>query len=66
MTENKTPIVRPYNLKQLAALYEVSYKTLLAWVKPFREQIGEIRGKCLTIPQVKIIFHNLDFPPGYE
>ena len=68
MKSEKDPredFIQPSTFKDIAVLYNVSYKTLLAWVKPFRAEIGIQRGRCLTIPQVKIVFAKLDLPPGF-
>lgn len=54
-------IIKPYTIKELSELYGVNYKTFLAWIKPFREQIGK-KTRILTIPQVKLIFEKLDYP----
>lgn len=62
----KKLIIKPCQLKELAALYEVSVITFRQWIRPFRDEIGKIRGRCLTIPQIKVIFAKLDFPPCYQ
>jgi hypothetical protein len=54
--------LRPYNLKELAALYGISRKTLLKWLRPFEQDIGKRIGYYYTIPQVRTIFNCLDFP----
>ena len=63
---NYKVVIKPYSLPQLATLYEVGIKTFRAWIKPFRDELGIIRGRCLTIPQVKIIFEKLDLPPSFQ
>jgi len=55
-------MVRPYNLKELSALYGVSARTLTKWLAPFEEQLGKRIGYFYTIPQVKKIFSNLGLP----
>jgi hypothetical protein len=59
-------VVRSYTLDQLADLYEVNWRVFRRWIKPFREEIGQIRGRVLTIPQVKIIYEKLDYPPCFQ
>lgn len=54
--------LRPYNLKELAALYGISRRTLLKWLRPFEQIIGKRIGYYYTIPQVRAIFDCLDFP----
>lgn len=63
---NKGVVVKPYTLNELAELYQISWRVFRSWIKPFRDEIGEIRGRVLTIPQVKIIFEKLDFPPCFQ
>ena len=54
--------LRPYNLKELAALYGISPKTLSKWLKPFENKIGKRTGYYFSIPQVRAIFSFLEFP----
>jgi hypothetical protein len=54
--------LRPYNRKELVALYGISLKTLNKWLKPFEQKIGRPNGRYYTITQVKIIFSYLGFP----
>lgn len=54
--------LRPHNLKELMALYKISYKTLKKWLKPFERELGERTGYYYTIPQVRKIFEFLGFP----
>lgn len=52
---NTVPI-KPYTHKQLAALYGVSWPTLVKWMLPYHGQIGTKVGHFYTIKQVEIIF----------
>ena len=54
--------LKPLNYKQLAAVYEVTHKTLKSWLKPFLGEIVEIRGKTFTIKQVRTIYEKLGEP----
>lgn len=54
--------IKPLNYKQLAAIYDVTYRTLKSWLEPFMEDIGEIRGKTFTLKQVRIIYDKLGEP----
>jgi hypothetical protein len=54
--------VRPYSIKELAQIYGVCDKTLLKWMKPFTDVIGEKRGRFFTVAQVEIIFNKLGMP----
>ncbi|MBS1773407.1 MAG: hypothetical protein JST82_11165 [Bacteroidetes bacterium] len=58
--------VRPYSYKELTQLYGVSKKTLLNWIQPFKEEIGEKRGRYFTVNQVDIIFRKLGFPKNLK
>lgn len=54
--------IKSYNLKELAALYEETPKTLRAWLRPYDALIGRQVGKKFTPRQVRIIFKKLDPP----
>lgn len=58
--------LKPYNLKELAAMYGVSARTLNKWLAPFGDQIGKRIGYFYTIPQVKLIFLHLGLPGVFE
>lgn len=60
--EANTTEMKPANYKQLAALYNVSHKTLKSWLEPFAQEIGEMRGRFFTLKQVQIIFEKLGDP----
>ena len=56
----KNPFVlRPYNLSQLAHLYQVSRPTMKKWIQPILSQLGTISCRLFTIRQVQIIFNHL-------
>ena len=54
--------VRGYHKWQLCELYGIGEKAFNAWLEPFKEKIGEQRGKKYTPDQVKIIFECLGTP----
>ena len=54
--------LRPRNLKELSALYNISGKTFKRWLLPFEKEIGKRMGYYYTIPQVRKIFSLLGFP----
>jgi hypothetical protein len=60
--EKRIVPVRPYMLKQLAAIYQVDYRTLKNWMKPHLEEIGEKIGYYYQSHQVKIIFTRVPLP----
>jgi len=47
---------------QLADAYVVSLRTFTSWIEPFKDNIGEYRGKAYTPKQVKIIYNLLGRP----
>lgn len=47
---------------QLADAYGVSLKTFISWIEPFKDNIGEYRGRTYTPKQVKIIYDLLGRP----
>jgi hypothetical protein len=54
--------LRPYNKKELAAMYGICTKTFDKWLKPFKKIIGLRKGYFFTIPQVRLIFKLFEFP----
>lgn len=58
--------VRPYMLKELAHLYGVSGRTVINWIRPFKEELGARMGRYYSIRQVRIIFDNLGVPYALE
>jgi hypothetical protein len=60
--ENSTVAIRPYKLKELAAMYGVDRKTFRKWLTPFLEKIGNREGHFYTISQVKIILEAIGYP----
>lgn len=58
--------MKPLNYKQLAAIYEVTHKTLKSWLEPFMVEIGEMRGESFTLKQMRLIYDKLGEPKGME
>jgi transposase-like protein len=58
--------VKPYTMKELCEIYQVSDKTMRKWLKPFSDQMGERRGHIYNVAQVVIIFTNLGVPSVLE
>jgi hypothetical protein len=54
--------IKHYSTKELAGFYGVCDKTLLKWMKPFLECIGQRQGRYYTVAQVKLIFEKLGEP----
>ena len=63
-TINETIEIKHYSAKELAKLYGVCDKTLIKWMKPFNNDIGEKQGRYYTVAQVRIIFEKLGTPGG--
>ena len=59
-------VIRSYSHKELAALYDVSWKTLQKWLKKYEEVIGQKHGHYYTTKQVIIIFEQLGFPQMFR
>lgn len=47
-------------LRQLAARWNVSERTVRRWIKPFEDELGPVSGKIFTPRQVKIILDHLE------
>lgn len=54
--------VKPYTMKELCDIYQVSDKTMRKWLEPFAEQIGKRQGHIYNVAQVTKIFINLGVP----
>lgn len=64
--ENKAPIIKPCNKKELIVLFGVSSFVLRKWLEPLKEEIGEVKGRYYTVNQVEIIIKRLGLPKKYE
>ena len=56
------PAPKPYTMKELAALYGVSTKTLRTWLHPHQQAVGEKISRYYTSLQVRTIFEKLGSP----
>lgn len=65
---NQTPPneMRSLTFKQLEAIYNVTHKTLKTWLAPFKDEIGEVRGRMFNLKQIRIIFKHLGDPTKPE
>jgi len=65
--KNNLPVeVKPYNIKELAAIYGVGRKTMVKWLQAHQKSIGKKEGRLYTALQVKIIFDVLGLPSQME
>jgi len=55
-------VAKPSTLKELAAMYNVSTKTIRTWLLPHQISIGQKTGRYYTSLQVRIIFDKLGTP----
>ena len=58
--------VKPYTMKELCKIYQVSDKTMRKWLSPFSDQIGKRQGPIYNVAQVDIIFTKLGVPGVLE
>ena len=65
ITKKMTIQLQPYSLTELAALYNVTPRTLKLWLEPFLEPIGLKKGRFYTIRQIEVIFEKIG-EPGKE
>ena len=54
--------VKPYTLKELCQLYELSYKSMRSCLAPIMEKIGPKLGRCFTVNQVQVIIDHIGMP----
>ncbi len=65
-TTNDYVEIKPYNVKDLAAIYNVAPRTIRIWLARHKDAIGEKAGRYYTALQVKIIFEKLGLPGKAE
>jgi hypothetical protein len=61
--EHEFPM-RPYSLKELAAIYQCSRKTIYSWVRDLDAEIGPRIGHFYNPRQVRLIVASLGPPPS--
>ncbi len=55
-------IIKPYYLRDLAAIYEVNYQTMRRWLDNFPQELGKKDGKRYSIFQVEFIVAQFGLP----
>jgi hypothetical protein len=59
-------LIKSATIKELALYYDVTFKTMRAWLTPHEEYIGPIVGRCYTPRQVILIIKKLGPPKSVE
>jgi hypothetical protein len=54
--------VKPYKVKELAAIYEMPIRTFQRRLNKIRKKIGEIEGQFLSIAQVETVIQQYGIP----
>jgi hypothetical protein len=58
----KTISIKPYKLKEIAALYGLHRDTMREWLKLIKDKVGERKGHYYNIDQVRTIFDVYKLP----
>ena len=58
--------VKPYTMRELCEIYQISDKTMRKWLEPFADKIGKRQGHIYNVAQVVTIFKNLGVPGVLE
>lgn len=59
-------IIKPYRLKDLAAIYDVCTRTMRRWINKLTPEIGPKKVKYFTIEQVTAIVNAVGVPQKLE
>lgn len=57
--------LKPYNHKQLAGFYDVSWPTFQRWLKTHEQEIGKKTGHFYSVNQVVLIFKIFGLPKRF-
>ena len=55
-------IIKPYRLKDLAAIFDVNVQTLKRWMRKYPAELAERDGKYFTANQVKFCIEKFGLP----
>ena len=55
-------MVKPYRIKDLAAIYDVSTKTMRKWIDNLPTKVSREKSQFYTIQAVRTIVENLGLP----
>lgn len=64
--QKKVIHIKPYTTKEIAAMYGISTKTIIRWMEPIKNEVGEKRGRYFTVNQVERIFTEIGLPRVIE
>jgi uncharacterized protein YjcR len=53
--------VKPYSIRELAAMYGISVNTFKKWVKPHNDEIGPKVGHFYNARQIELIFEKFGY-----
>jgi hypothetical protein len=54
--------IRPYTMKELAVIYQITPRSFATWIKKFEGQVGKKQGRYFSVHQVKVIIEKLGIP----
>lgn len=55
-------LVKPYKVKELAAVYYMPVRTFQRWLYRIREKIGKVEGQYLRTEQVEVVIQHYKLP----
>lgn len=54
--------IKPYNIKELAQIYDMNPRTFSLWINKMKHQLGEKKGRYFDVNQVEKIINHLGIP----
>lgn len=60
--ENGLLIIKPYRLKDLCVIFDLTHHVMRAWIKENKELIGERKGHYFNAEQVTFIIGRFGMP----
>jgi hypothetical protein len=54
--------IKPYNIKELAQIYDMNPRTFSLWINKMKNQLGEKKGRYFDVNQVEKIINHLGIP----
>jgi hypothetical protein len=63
MSMSKTTLeVKPYTMKEMAAIYCISARSFATWIKKIEPHVGRKQGRYFNVHQVRMIIEKLGLP----